>query len=575
VHNGDFETGVLGGWQCTGSQCNVVASEDGGHHLQVEARGSEFSGPWQLLDPLPGSDQLNLNLRFSIKASRDSLAKWKVRVTKVGDIKYFSLSQDAINTEDWISVSHDVTLSSWAVGASEIKLYLEVSPNSDFNIDNVWLEEVDNGGGDWEEEAALRIDTLRKRDLKMEVVMPEGTSYDQLKLEVTQVGHGFPFGTAVKSPRIAACWDAGNGTQPVNDAYCNFVEENYNWVVDTYRMKWKPMEPNEGQWDTEIPDKMLQWVARAPHPGIQVRGHALFWSKRWNNPGWVQDLYGDDLVSAMINRVNFTVNHFHQDCMEESFGCRNVAHWDVINEMVNQGSESHEFYMEHTGDPLIRSKMFKLAKSISPDTLLFLNDYGIIMNKHGRFELFQQQIRDLLDQGTPIDALGLQSHFKGTEVVDVVKIKRHVDLLWEEFNLPIWVTEFDWNANNDVDMGDHSLHAEQIHNFYTLMFSLEAVHGVISWNMNIVDEVTTEPNKAGQEYLRLTKEEWSSSQLLSPTAGLDLATFNFRGFKGYYSFRFLLDGEQYGDGMNVTIKEDTVLRCDFNDGFDVEACSGL
>jgi len=87
----------------------------------------------------------------------------------------------------------------------------------------------------------------------------------------------------------------------------------------------------------------------------------------------------------------------------------------------------------------------------------------------------------------------------------VVKIKRHVDLLWEEFNLPIWVTEFDWNANNDVNMGDHSLHAEQIHNFYTLMFSLEAVHGVISWNMNIVDEVTSEPNKAGQEYLRLTK----------------------------------------------------------------------
>ena len=75
-----------------------------------------------------------------------------------------------------------------------------------------------------------------------------------------------------------------------------------------------------------------------------------------------------------------------------------------------------------------RSKMFKLAKSISPDTLLFLNDYGIIMNKwvqdyllrhlsihiglllsllrHGRFDLFQQQIRDLLEQGTPIDALG-------------------------------------------------------------------------------------------------------------------------------------------------------------------------
>ena len=71
-----------------------------------------------------------------------------------------------------------------------------------------------------------------------------------------------------------------------------------------------------------------------------------------------------------------------------------------------------------------------------------------------------------------------------------------MDLLWEEFNLPIWVaefffegvitmlrgapqvTEFDWNANKDVEMGDHSLHAEQIHNFYTLMFSLEVLFNV-------------------------------------------------------------------------------------------------
>ena len=50
--------------------------------------------------------------------------------------------------------------------------------------------------------------------------------------------------------------------------------------------------------------------------------------------------------------------------------------------------------MEHTGDPLIRSKtskvfskdifrskMFKLAKSLSPDTMLFLNDHGIVMDR--------------------------------------------------------------------------------------------------------------------------------------------------------------------------------------------------
>ena len=104
------------------------------------------------------------------------------------------------------------------------------------------LTEVDNGGGtggDWEEEAALRIDALRKRDLALEVVMPEGTLYNQLVLEVTQMGHNFPLGTAVQSSRIADCWDAGSGSHPVNDAYCTFVAENFNWIVDTYRMKWK------------------------------------------------------------------------------------------------------------------------------------------------------------------------------------------------------------------------------------------------------------------------------------------------------------------------------------------------
>ena len=61
----------------------------------------------------------------------------------------------------------------------------------------------------------------------------------------------------------------------------------------------------------------------------------------------------------------------------------------------------------------------------------------------------------------------------------ICRIKRHIELLWEEFKLPIWVTEFDWNANNDVDMGDHTVHAEQIHNFYTIMFSLEVFTGAL------------------------------------------------------------------------------------------------
>ena len=209
--------------------------------------------------------------------STDCVARWKIRVTHGDEIKYFLLSENTLVAGDpkkfslllndrfvsfpggWTSLSHELSLPTRVVGASEIKLYLEVSPSSDFDIDEVSLTEVDNGGGaggDWEEAAALRIDALRKKDLALQVVMPDWALDNQLVLEVTQLGHKFPFGTAVKSPRIANCWDADNGSHPVNDAYCSFVGENFNWVVDTYRMKWKPMEPMEGQIDTEVKERI-------------------------------------------------------------------------------------------------------------------------------------------------------------------------------------------------------------------------------------------------------------------------------------------------------------------------------
>ena len=68
--------------------------------------------------------------------------------------------------------------------------------------------------------------------------------------------------------------------------------------------------------------------------------------------------------------------------------------------------------MDQTGDQEIRQKIFKHVKELSPNTLFFLNDYGIVMNYGGRFQIFQEQIRELLAAGAPIDAIGLQSHIK-------------------------------------------------------------------------------------------------------------------------------------------------------------------
>ena len=75
-------------------------------------------------------------------------------------------------------------------------------------------------------------------------------------------------------------------------------------------MKWRPMEPSEGIMETEVPDKMIDW---AHSQGKTVRGHTLLWARRSNNPDWVQTLYGEDLKTALFNRVDFAINHYEEN----------------------------------------------------------------------------------------------------------------------------------------------------------------------------------------------------------------------------------------------------------------------
>ena len=64
-------------------------------------------------------------------------------------------------------------------------------------------------------------------------------------------------------------------------------------------------------------------------------------------------------------------------------------------------------------------------------------------------------------------------NFTGHASINWNLVKERVEELWEEFQLPIWITEFDWNHDGDIGWGDHSRHAEILTDFYRLMFSQE------------------------------------------------------------------------------------------------------
>jgi GH35 family endo-1,4-beta-xylanase len=48
-----------------------------------------------------------------------------------------------------------------------------------------------------------------------------------------------------------------------------------------------------------------------------------------------------------------------------------------------------------------------------------------------------KQIRDLIDRGAPVTGIGVQAHL-GPNSIDLAKVEKALDDLWNNFQLPIW-----------------------------------------------------------------------------------------------------------------------------------------
>ena len=76
---------------------------------------------------------------------------------------------------------------------------------------------------------------------------------------------------------------------------------------------------------------MLEWVASAPYPGIKVRGHALLWSKRGNNPEWVQ-----------VKDLGVRVGSFASGVVRRGFGHGNDKQGELHCEPLPSGLDQQE-----------------------------------------------------------------------------------------------------------------------------------------------------------------------------------------------------------------------------------------
>lgn len=360
----------------------------------------------------------------------------------------------------------------------------------------------------WRTEADARIREIRRRPVQIRVVDEQGRPAAGVTVEVRQTRKAFPFGAAV------------GGTLVRNAQYRDFFKAHFNWAVFENESKWYRNGKGPGQEDYATADAMVQWCREN---GIPIRGHCIFWEPEKWQPRWVRPLDVEQLKAAVEYRMDSAVKHFRGT----------FVHWDVDNEMLH-GS----FFKDRLGED-IHVWMYKRARELDPDVKLFTNEFNVLSVdenfKEVQTDEYVADVRRLLEQGAPIDGVGIQGHIWFEDILAHPEvIKQRLDKV-AALKLPIWISEF------DVADADEKANADKLELVYRTAYSHPAVEGIMMWvfwagaswrgpNCGLARRDWT-LNEAGKRFEALMAEWSTTASGRCDTAGV----FAFDGYHGDYA----------------------------------------
>ncbi len=324
--------------------------------------------------------------------------------------------------------------------------YDDVAPKSEPNDSYKGMED----GALWRKEALKRIDSIRKRDITVNVKTENGTPLCDADVSVDMTKNEFMFGTAVHNTFLQA------GTSEKAVRYREAVLDLFNTVVYDTAGKWPTIEPNRGVYASGI----LNWANKN---NITVRGHALFWDQIKYLPPTLRDAYPYMSDEQLKNRITEHVN----DVMTQYKGA--IPQWDVLNEPLN-----NNVMLRRLGyGEIVRH--FNLAKAIDPDASLYVNETGIAGREahwNNVYKLYDL-VKNAKDAGAKIDGIGLQAHC-GAAMSYPQEFYNQLDYLSELVD-EVAITEYDFTPTNE------SVEAPYLRDMLLAAYSHPKCTGFITW----------------------------------------------------------------------------------------------
>jgi GH35 family endo-1,4-beta-xylanase len=306
-------------------------------------------------------------------------------------------------------------------------------------------------GAAWRKAAEERIEKIRKGDLTVVVKDKAGKPVRGAEVSVRMRKHAFLFGTAVSGTALSSQRLSAENLA----RYKQEIVRLFNFSVMENENKWP-------QWSVEAsrPATLaaIDWLRES---GVQVRGHNLVWpSWRNTNVKAAQDARNDPaaLAKVIIDHITGTATELRGRLVD----------WDVINETFT----NHDFM-----DILGRHAMvdwFQAARAGDPNAKLYINDFNILEGEDkAHQDDYAATIQYLIDQGAPIDGIGLQSHFPA-RLTPMDELMKRLDR-YAAFGRELEITEFDIDTIDEVTQADYT------RDFMTAVFSHPSVKAFVMW----------------------------------------------------------------------------------------------
>lgn len=310
------------------------------------------------------------------------------------------------------------------------------------------------------------------------------TGVPQPGLNTIAAQRGRKFGSA-----IASTPGNSNAGSIQNPAYTAIIKGECGIIVPENEMKWQALRPSPTVYNFERMDEIVRW---AQENALAVRGHTLLWHRPQWFPNWLNTY---DYGANPVREAERLLTEHIRTVTQRYKGV--ITSYDVVNEAIDHDRNATiETSMSRAmGSPeAVLDLAFNTARAELPDAQLVYNDYMSWEPQH------QRHCNDVLrllegfrKRGTPVDALGIQSHIEIFAIDPATGVGPYAEREWRRFldevtgmGYRLLITEFDVKDKAlpaDIAQRDEKV-ADFARRYFDLMLDYDAkLDDILAWGM--------------------------------------------------------------------------------------------